>query len=225
MSQQLTFDLSLRPALGRDDFLVTPSNAEAVALIDQWPDWPTYATVLVGPPGSGKSHLAEVWRQKSNAQLITVTDLHVEQVPELFSTKALAIEIPPTLQLPEAALFHALNFAMQNGCSILFTTHVWPIATVELPDLKSRFQALPYATILPPDDTLLRGVLVKLFNDRQIAVDEALISYLLTRMPRSLDMARLLVDRIDRAALEQQVEVTRVFAGKILAELESPEFL
>ena len=101
----------------------------------------------------------------------------------------------------------------------------WPPAPVGLSDLASRFNALAVATILAPDDALLRGVLVKQFDDRQIAVDEALVSYLVTRMPRSLDMVRLVVDRIDAAALEQGAEVTRNFAGKILAELQSPDLL
>jgi chromosomal replication initiation ATPase DnaA len=225
LAKQLTFDLGLRPALGRDDFLVTPSNAEAVALIDQWPDWPSHAAVLVGSPGSGKTHLAEVWRQKSHAKLIAVQDLTVANVPELMVSSALVLELLNQDRQPESALFHLLNYAKQNSGFILLTSPVWPLSNLVVPDLQSRLNALPYSTILPPDDVLLRGVLVKLFNDRQISVDEALISYLLARMPRSLDMARLLVDRIDQAALEQRVEVTRVFAGKVLAELESPEFL
>ena len=106
-----------------------------------------------------------------------------------------------------------------------FTARDWPLHAVVLPDLQSRLNALPIVTILPPDDGLLRGVLVKLFRDRQIAVDEALISYLVNRMPRSLDMARQLVARIDEAALERKVEVTRSFAGQILAEWERPDLL
>jgi chromosomal replication initiation ATPase DnaA len=225
LGQQLTFDLSFRPALGRDDFLVTPSNAAAVALVDQWPDWPSYAAVLVGPPGSGKSHLGEVWRQKSKAQIEKSGDLRVEFVPELLEAGALVVEDLSLSTLPESALFHVLNYARQNNHSLLITTGEWPLMGIALPDLKSRLQALPVAMIKPPDDALLRGVLVKQFNDRQIAIDEALISYLLTRMPRSLDMARALVERIDKASLEQGVDVTRVFAGRVLAELENPEFL
>jgi chromosomal replication initiation ATPase DnaA len=125
----------------------------------------------------------------------------------------------------ESAMFHLLNHARQSGGHILFTAQSWPPSRMVLPDLASRFNALTVAAILPPDDALLRAVLVKLFKDRQIGVDEALISYLVTRMPRSLDVARLLVARIDAAALEQGVEVTRVFAGRVLAELESPDLL
>lgn len=225
MAKQLTLDLGLRPALGRDDFLVATSNAAAVALIDQWPNWPSHAAVLVGSPGSGKSHLAEVWRQVSGAQVVAGRLLTVEAVPTLLQHRALVVEDLTAGEVLEHALFHLLNFTRQMSGHILFTTVNWPLQGVVLPDLASRLNALTVAHILPPDDDLLRGVLVKLFEDRQIAVDEALIGYLVTRMPRSLDMARLLVARIDVMALEQRVEVTRVFAGKVLAELESPDLL
>jgi chromosomal replication initiation ATPase DnaA len=91
-----------------------------------------------------------------------------------------------------------------------------------LPDLKSRLSALPVAVVLQPDDALLRGVLVKQFNDRQIAVDEALVSFLVTRMPRSLEVARQLVERIDVKAMEQKASVTRAFASKVLSHFDSP---
>jgi len=224
LGRQLVLDLPLRPALGRDDFLVAPSNAAAVALIDQWPRWPSYGAILLGPHGSGKSHLATVWQQKADAQFIEASALRQEGVPAALASKALVIENLSGIPMDEAALFHLLNLAKTEGASVLFTT-AQPVAALalKLPDLVSRLSALPVAAIAPPDDALLRGVLVKHFSDRQIAVDEALVTYLLTRMPRSLDMARQVVAAIDTAALEQKTEVTRTFAGKVLARLIQPE--
>jgi chromosomal replication initiation ATPase DnaA len=225
LPQQLVFDLQLRPALGRDDFLVADSNAAAVQLIDQWPNWPSRAAVLVGPPGSGKSHLGEVWRQKSGAVCIAAEALTTDSVPELMANGAVLVEGVDQGLLRETALFHLLNLVAQDKGHVLFTARKWPVPLVHLPDLQSRLNASAVVGILPPDDALLRGVLVKLFGDRQIAVDEALITYLLRRMPRSLDMARLLVARIDAAALERKVEVTRSFVGQILADWENPDLL
>jgi chromosomal replication initiation ATPase DnaA len=225
LAQQLVFDLQLRPAQGRDDFLVAESNSAAVQLIDQWPNWPARVAVLVGPAGSGKSHLGEVWRQRSGARLVPGTGLSIETVPDVMVGGAVLVEDVDRGVLPEKALFHLLNLAVQNKVHVLFTAQTWPLPSIELPDLQSRLNAAAVVAILPPDDGLLRGVLVKLFNDRQIAVDEAFISYLVNRMPRSLDMARLLVARIDAAALERKVEITRNFAGHILAEWESPDLL
>jgi chromosomal replication initiation ATPase DnaA len=225
LAKQLALDLLLRPALGRDDFLVTASNSAAVALIDHWPNWQSHAAVLVGPPGSGKTHLAEVWRQLSGAEIVQSADILVESAPHLMRKGALVVEDLWSGHFDELALFHLLNQARETGGHILFSAQAWPLSGIEIPDLVSRLNALTVAAILPPDDDLLRGVLVKLFVDRQIAVDEPLVSYLVTRMPRSLDIARQLVARIDAAALEQGAEVTRVFAGKILAELESSDLL
>ncbi len=220
--RQLVLNLPHRQALGRDDFLVTASNSAAVALIDHWPDWPAHAAVIVGPPGSGKSHLVEVWRQRSQALRIQAVDVRVEAAPEILRSGAAAIEdaAPP---LDERGLFHLLNLGRQQGSSILLTAQTrpehWKIA---LPDLLSRLKAIPVLEILPPDDALLRGVLVKLFFDRQIAAAESTISFMLARMPRSLGAARLLVAEIDRRALEERAEVTRPFVAKVLADFSAP---
>lgn len=222
LGRQLVLELPHRQALGRDDFLVTESNIAAVTLIDHWPDWPAHAAMIVGPPGSGKSHLVEVWRQRSKAARVQVTDVNVETTPQLLLSGAAAIEdaAPP---LNERGLFHLLNLARQQGSSVLLTAQTrpehWKIA---LPDLLSRLKAVPVLEILPPDDALLRGVLVKLFFDRQIAAAESTISFMLARMPRSLGAARLLVAEIDRRALEERAEVTRPFVAKVMGDFSAP---
>jgi chromosomal replication initiation ATPase DnaA len=220
--RQLVLDLPHRQALGRDDFLVTASNSAAVALIDHWPDWPAHAAVIVGPPGSGKTHLVEVWRQRSKATRVQAADVQVETAPEILVSGAVAIEdaAPP---LNERGLFHLLNLAKQQGSSVLLTAETRPEHwKVALPDLLSRLKAIPVLEILPPDDALLRGVLVKLFFDRQIAAAESTISFMLARMPRSLGAARLMVAEIDRRALEERAEVTRPFVAKVLAAFSAP---
>lgn len=222
-ARQLPLALPHRTALGREDFLVAPSNAAAVALIDRWPHWPSHAVLLVGPAGSGKSHLVEVWRQVSGARRVAAGSLRAADVPTLLDTGALALEDAPGERLDETALFHLLNLAHQQGARLLITAATHPAQwRVALPDLASRLRAAPAIELGPPDDELLRGVLVKLFADRQLAVDEPLVSFLLTRMPRSLDAARLLIAEIDRRALEERAEVTRNFAARVLAGFAAP---
>lgn len=223
--RQLTLDLPHRPALQREDFLVSPSNASAVALVDQWPNWPTHGALIVGAPGSGKSHLASVWQQRTGARLRTAADLSVASVADDFAAGSLVVEDIDAPALDERALFHALNLARQQGGFVLLTSSS-PVATLQLrlPDLISRLKALPEAVILPPDDALLRGVLVKHFADRQIAVSEPVISFILTRMPRSMEAARTIVEQIDSQALAEKAEVTRPFAARVLAEYAAPHF-
>jgi chromosomal replication initiation ATPase DnaA len=225
VAEQLSLDLGYRAALGRDDFLVTPANAAAVAIVDQWPQWPTHAAVIVGPAGSGKTHLTMVWQSLSHALIAPAPDFGVDDVPAILATGAAIVENLHLEHVSETAVFHLLNHARQTDAAVLFTSATWPLQQITLPDLRSRLSALPVAQILPPDDALLRGVLVKQFDDRQIAVDEVLISYLMTRMPRSLDVARQLVARIDAEAMAQGASVTRAFVGKILSQFENPEFL
>jgi chromosomal replication initiation ATPase DnaA len=220
--RQLVLELPHRQAQGRDDFLVTGSNTAAVALIDHWPDWPAHAALIVGPPGSGKSHLVEVWRQRSKAARVRAADINVETAPELLSSGSTAIEDagPP---LDERGLFHLLNLGRQQGSSILLTAQTRPEQwNIALPDLLSRLKAIPVLEILPPDDALLRGVLVKLFFDRQIAAAESTISFMLARMPRSLGAARLLVAEIDRRALEERAEITRPFVARVMGDFSAP---
>lgn len=223
MSRQLVLDLPLRTALGRDDFLVTPSNAAAVALIDRYPDWPHYGAVLVGDRGSGKSHLLEVWRQSSGARLASAAELGSEPPDQLLETGALAIDEAPGVALDERALFHLLNVARQSGGHVLIASGVDPAHwKVQLPDLASRLRALPVARLDPPDDALLRGVLVKHFADRQIAVEEPVISYLMLRMPRSLEAARAVVSELDALALAEKSAVTRGLAARVLQHMSDP---
>ena len=216
--RQLALNLPHRAAFGRDDFLVSESNAVAVSWIDRWPEWPNSAVLLVGPPGSGKSHLVEVWRQVSGARV--VTGLGDGDAAELLTSGALAVEDLPGEALDERALFHLLNHAREFKAHVLLTAREHPQAWgVHLADLASRLMALPAATIGPADDALLRGVLLKLFSDRQISVDEALLSYLISRMPRSLETARFAVAEIDRLALEERAEISRAFVARILPQV------
>ena len=222
-SRQFALDLPHRQAFAREDFLVAHSNAAAVALIDEWPAWPSHAALLLGPTGSGKSHLVEVWRRRAQAQRIVAAEISVEVAPQMLASNALAVEdVGPGLD--ERGMFHLLNLARQQTASVLLSSQtrveLWGVT---LPDLLSRLRAIPVVEILPPDDDLLRGVLVKLFYDRQIAADEATVSFMLTRMPRSLEAACLLVAEIDRRAWEEKADITRPFVAKVLGDFSAPE--
>ena len=141
----------------------------------------------------------------------------------MLASNALAVEdVGPGLD--ERGMFHLLNLARQQTASVLLSSQtrveLWGVT---LPDLLSRLRAIPVVEILPPDDDLLRGVLVKLFYDRQIAADEATVSFMLTRMPRSLGAACLLVAEIDRRAWEEKADITRPFVAKVLGDFSAPE--
>lgn len=221
MTRQLVFELSHRPALGREDFLVAPSNADAVALIDDWPNWPGHAAALSGPAGSGKSHLAEVWCEQSKAINIKAQDLEAADVPGLVASGAALVEDIETLNdAAERQLFHLVNLMREEGGYLLLTARAAPAhLPLKLPDLASRLKAMPHAALGAPDDRLLGGILVKLFADRQLHPAEPVITYLVSHMERSVAVARDLVARLDRTALSGKRPITVPLAAEILQEL------
>jgi len=214
--RQLALELPHAPALDADDFMMSACNASAMRLIESWPDWSARCAIIVGPPGSGKSHLVNVWCKRSGARAIPASAIDEDTVNGL-EQAALAVEDVDRFLCDERALFHLLNLSREHEFDILLTARMlpgaWPIA---LQDLRSRLRSLPFAQISPPDDALLRAVLVKLFDDRQLTASPPVIDYLLRRMERSLAAAADLVARIDQAALAEQRKITTRFAGRFL---------
>jgi chromosomal replication initiation ATPase DnaA len=213
--RQLAFALPHAESLTRDNFLEGPANAEAVALIDSWPDWPNRVMLLVGPEGSGKSHLASIWAEQSGARSTSAHVLTPAEVPGALATGALVIEDLKPDRVDERALFHLLNLAREDGAFVLMTARM-PPTEVELRDLRSRLRAIPTVQLLPPDDQLFRALIVKFCADRQLEVDEAMVSYLTTRLERSYAAVRETVELLDAEALRLGRPVTRALAAELL---------
>ena len=218
--RQLAFALDPRENFSREDFMVGPGNAAALELVESWPHWPARTLALIGPEGSGKSHLAAIWAGATGARCLASRALDEAAVPAALSSGALVIERAGNDDrddIDERAMFHLLNLAQEQRAFLLITARTapsgWPIG---LPDLASRLRALPVVTLAAPDDAMLRAVLVKLFADRQLAVDDGLISFLMVRIERSFAAARSVVAALDREALRRQRPVTRALAGEIL---------
>ncbi len=218
--RQLALALDHRESFCREDFLRGPPNEKALELIERWPDWPHRTVVLTGPEGAGKTHLAAIWADAASARHMASRAVEVAAVPTALSTGALVIEDSGTGEFDENALFHLLNLAGEQGAFVLLTARRAPVNwPIRLPDLASRLRALPVVELAPPDDALLRAVLVKQFADRQIELDDALIRYLTERIERSFAAARDTVAALDREALAQQRPVTRMLAGQVLRRI------
>jgi chromosomal replication initiation ATPase DnaA len=222
--RQLALALAHSESFAREDFLAGASNQAALNLIEQWPDWPARSVALVGPSGSGKSHLAAIWAAAAGARAIAARALDEAALPTALATGALVVEDLAPGDVDERALFHLLNLARAPDVSLLLTAQTAPVSwTIALPDLASRLRALPVVSLAPPDDALLRAVLVKLFADRQLAVDESLIGFLAMRIERSFAAARAVVDMLDREALRQHRPVTRALAAELLRSSSGTE--
>lgn len=222
--RQLAFDLPHRSALELEDFLVSRSNEAAVAIVDRWPDWAHWAAFVAGPAGSGKSHLAHVWRLKTGAEEVAATDLDEGAIGRLSAARALVVERVDAGIADERVLFHLLNLAREHTLSMLITSRLDPgDLAVALPDLRSRLKAVPLVRIEPPDEGLIKSVLVKLFTDRQLMVEPSLIDYLGLHLERSFEAANRVVAIIDRLSLQRKRKVTRAVAAEALASLIASE--
>jgi chromosomal replication initiation ATPase DnaA len=215
--RQLAFALPHAESLTRDNFLEGPANAAGLALVDSWPEWPNRIMLLIGPEGAGKSHLAAIWAEQAGARSIPAHALTAAAVPGALATGALVVEDLNAPDFDERALFHLMNLAGEDGAFVLVTARVPPSASqVELRDLRSRLRAVPTISLLPPDDGLFRALIVKFCADRQMAIDESVVSYLATRIERSYAAARQAVELLDGEALRLGRPVTRALAAELL---------
>lgn len=214
---QLPFDLGHVPAYALSEFLPAEGNAEALARVVGWAGWPDFQFGLVGPAGSGKTHLAHIFCDLTGGLRLVGADLTVERLPELAAAPAVALE-DADRRVDEAALFHLYNLMKEGRRRLLITGRLapsrWPLA---LADLRSRLATVPLAEIRPPDDRLLESVLLKLFADRQLPVTPEVVAFILPRMERSFDGARALVARIDRLSLASHRRITVPLVREVLA--------
>ena len=218
--RQLPLDLGHLPGLSRDDLVVSQANIQAAALIDRWPDWPSPVVLLAGPAGSGKSHLAAIWREHTGAIQLHASDI-VAHVGEIGASPVL-IDDADQGKLDQDGLFHLINTVRGAGSHLLLTARSFPSAWgVTLPDLASRLKAAATVEIEEPDDLLLAGVITKLFADRQVEVEPHVVQFLVRRIERSLSTAIRVVERLDRAALEQKSRISRALAAETIGALDA----
>jgi len=196
---QLPLMLSYRKAFGREDFIVAPCNQEAVSWIDKWPNWPVPCVLIYGEKGSGKTHLASIFSEYK----IDAAELTDDFMP--YFQKKIVVENLENLA-SEEALFHLFNFVRDLGGYLLLTAKEVP--EFHLKDLQTRIQSSPKAAIGLPDEGFIKEVLKQTFAERQIMVDDSVLSFAVTHMPRSFGAIQNLIETADSLSLAQGRKIT-----------------
>lgn len=216
MTPQLALDLPVREDFSAQSLILGPSNAEALAALGRWHDWPRHVMALIGPEGAGKSHLAAIWAANSQALILSAAQLH-ERLPEVPAGQCLVVE-DLDQGVEDDALFHTLNRASEGDIPALLLTArkppvLWP---AQLPDLVSRLRALPHTDLHEADDELITRLIEKQLADRGVSIHPGVIDYLLPRMERSVADVRRLVARMDKLALAKKSPINRAVAREVL---------
>ena len=216
---QFTFNLENKPALGRNDFIVSESNLDAIRWIDNWPNWSHNSSGLnvVGPKSSGKTHLGSVWCSLSKAEWVNAPITDGMRVPDILKNGQHIVLDNFNHTWPGVPLLHLYNLVRERKGFMLISSNI-PVAQLGIApdDLASRLSTMPVVAIKPPDDFLLKEVMLKLFKDRQIAVENGVVDYLVIRMERSFEEALRLVNLSDKEALAAKNRITIPLASRVL---------
>jgi chromosomal replication initiation ATPase DnaA len=217
VSDQLPLPFPHQPAYAAADFLAAPSNEAALTWLERTEDWPDHRLALWGEAGCGKTHLLRLWAGRRGATVLAGADLL--GLPAVPPAGGVALDDADAMA-EEPTLLHLLNAAREARVPVLLAARTpparWP---VRLADLGSRLRAVTVVEIMPPEESLLRALLLRLLADRQLAVTASLQEWLLLRLPRSPAALREAVARLDQAALAAGGAVTRPIAAGVVAAM------
>ncbi len=214
---QISLELGHTPSLCEADFIVSKANELAYEHIISYPNWPHHFMLIIGPKKSGKSHLAKIWQEKSQA--IFVTNEALDSLAKQGSNQPIIIEDIDSALYDEQGLFHLLNQSLRDNRPTLMSAQnqisVWPYSTN---DVLSRARLATSFFVQAPDDAQLAQMFAKLFADRQVKVEPKIIPYLISRMQRSASEVVALVDIMDRISLDRNKPIGRKIASDALAQ-------
>ena len=209
---QLIIDMPKRSALDREDFMVNECNQEAIQFIDNFYQRKMKSGVLIGPKGSGKSHLVNVFCKNFEKEKWIISEKKEKDIYRVFQENNVVIieDIDLIASLDEEKyLFHSINLSKELNKILLLTSGLdLSKINIKTPDLRSRLDSIQSVNILEPNDDLMNILILKLFHDRQILIKPNIISYLMQRVERSYLGISEIVDLIDNVSLSKKKSIS-----------------
>lgn len=235
--KQTAFSFYTETKMSSSDYMVSACNQEAFSYVNSWPDWPESGLVIYGPKGCGKTHLAHLFAEKVNEGRIKTLQIplyeskqiKMNNIEKICNSSDVIIIENLEKNVDQEALFHLFNSFNKKGKYMLWTSDVAPARlNLSLQDLQSRLEMLTAIEIKEPDDIMLRALIVKLFNDRQIMISPEILEYIITNTERSFSYVENLVKEIDEISLAYKSTVNYKIVKEALenlynAELKEPD--
>ena len=220
--KQNTFNFPYSENYSRDNFIVGEVNKISYHAINSWPHWHdngrfSRIRIIIGTKRSGKTHLSHIWSLKSGAQFVNINTMNIHT--DIAENNCYIIEdIDKIDQNYHESLLHIINKITDYQSAYLLMTSSTDIGQmdVSLPDLYSRLRSMMAFIINAPDDEILRTILVKLASDRQIRLNDTVINYVLSRIPRDYESILKFIDSLDHYSLQHKKDITINVAREIL---------
>ena len=211
-SKQLYFEMPNKTALGIEDYIVTDSNSFAFDLIIKMVKGEINFGLISGPPYSGKTHLSKILIKNASNYKALYIDRDYQNILDKFeSLDILILENIDKVKYDksEQDLFHIINLVKESNKKLLMTSRK-SISEIDLSleDLKSRLNSIIEAKIKEPDDQLMKLILIKIFNDKQLKINPNVIDFLMSRLVRSYESINLFIEKIDKFSLERGKNIT-----------------
>ena len=228
MNEQLVLGLTLKEALEKEDFFISSSNMDAVTLLGNTDRWASGVLLLVGPKGSGKTHLSTVWSKENKAKYIGLEEV-LPEIEKGLNHDLVCVEDIDAIEKTERknkskieeGIFHLINRIGSRGGRLLISSSKMPNAlSLSLKDLESRLQSSSNTYIKEPDDSLVMALLLKYFNDKQIYIKHSNLAYIATRINRTYSSIYEFVNYLDHKSLVLKTKVTRPLIDASLNKME-----